>query len=114
MQALCGVYHVIHEEEAFGPVYRDFLYRDGGMEISFDYAENGFICRGKKPSGFELAGDDGVFKDAEAEFQGNKVFLQSEEVEEPVMARYLWTNYGEVTVSGVNNLPMAPFRTHIF
>ena len=114
LQALCGVYHVIHEEEAFGPVYRDFLYRDGGMEISFDYAENGFICRGKKPSGFELAGDDGVFKDAEAEFQGNKVFLQSEEVEEPVMARYLWTNYGEVTVSGVNNLPMAPFRTHIF
>ena len=84
------------------------------MEITFDYAKDGFICHGKKPSGFELAGEDGIFKEAEAVFDGNKVFVRSEEVKEPVMARYLWTNYGEVTVFGANNLPMAPFRTHTF
>lgn len=114
LQALYGIYHVISKEEAFGPVYRDFLYRDGGMEISFDCAGGGFICKGGEPSGFELAGDDGEFKTAKAEFEGNKIFLHSPEVAEPVMARYLWTNYSEVVVFGVNDLPMAPFRTHVF
>lgn len=114
LQALSGVYHLISEEEAFGPVYRNFLYRDGGMEITLDYAKDGFVCHGKKPSGFEIAGEDGIFKEAEAVFEGDKVFVYSEEVKEPVMARYLWTNYGEVTVFGANDLPMAPFRTHRF
>ena len=114
LQALSEVYHLIPEEEAFGPIYRDFLYRDGGMEITFDHAKNGFICSGDMPSGFELAGADGVFKEADAVFDGNKVFVYSEEVKEPIMARYLWTNYGEVTVFGANNLPMAPFRTQKF
>lgn len=114
LQALSGVYHVISEEEAFGPIYRNFLYRDGGMEITFDYAKDGFICHGGEPSGFELAGADGIFKKAEAVFEGDKVFVHSEAVQEPVMARYLWTNYDEVTVFGANHLPMAPFRTHTF
>lgn len=112
LQALCGVYHLIPEQEAFGPIYRDFLCRDGGMELTFDYAQGGFICRGEKISGFELAGRDGVFVEARASFEGDRVFLSAPEVEEPVMARYLWTNYGEVTVYGANGLPMAPFRTH--
>ena len=113
LQALWGVYHLIPEQEAFGPIYRDFLYRDGGMELAFDYAREGFICRGEKISGFELAGSDGVFAEALASFEGDRVFLRAREVKEPVMARYLWTNYGEVTVYGANGLPMAPFRTHI-
>lgn len=114
LQALSGVYHLLSEEETFGPVYRDFRYRDNGMELTFDYARDGFVCHGEKISGFELAGADGVFLEARAAFEGSRIFLYSEEVTEPVMARYLWTNYGEVTVFGVNGLPMAPFRTHIF
>ncbi len=114
LQALSGVYHLISEEEAFGPIYRDFLYRDQGMELAFDYAQDSFICRGEKAIGFELAGADGVFAEAQAIFEGDRIFLYSEEVREPVMARYLWTNYGEVTVYGANGLPVAPFRTHIF
>ncbi len=114
LQALAGVYHLISEREAFGPIYRDFLYRDQGMEITFDYAEDGFVCSEESPAGFELAGTDGIFRAAEAVFEGNKVFLQAKELQEPLMARYLWTNYGEVTVFGANGLPMAPFRTHSF
>lgn len=114
LQALSGVYHLIPEKEAFGPIYRDFLYRDGGMEITFDHAEDGIICSEDGFLGFELAGEDGIFKEAEAAFEGNKVFVHSVEVKEPIMARYLWTNYGEVRVFGANHLPMAPFRTHRF
>ncbi len=115
LQALWQTYHLLSEEEAFGPVYQDFLYRNGGMEISFRYARNGFSVKGEL-SGFEIAGEDERFYPAKAVVLSdrNTVFLCSEEVKQPVMARYLWTNYGEVTLFGANGLPAAPFRTHIF
>ena len=114
LQALSFVYGLIEEDKAFGPVYQDFLYRDGGMEITFTHAKEGITFTGNVPNGFELAGEDGIFEKAEASFAGNKVFLTSENIKEPVMARYLWTNYSEVNVFGKNSLPMAPFRTHYF
>ncbi|MBO5055813.1 MAG: sialate O-acetylesterase [Lachnospiraceae bacterium] len=115
LQALWQVYHLIPEKAAFGPIYKDFLYRDGGMEISFQYEEDGFSLKGEL-SGFEIAGADEKFYPAKAVVLLNKntVFLSSEEVKQPVMARYLWTNYGEITLFGANGLPAAPFRTHIF
>ncbi|MGN1179842.1 MAG: sialate O-acetylesterase [Suilimivivens sp.] len=114
MQALYQVYHLMEEKDVFGPVYQDFLYREGGMEISFRHAKDGFLVKGEL-SGFEIAGEDQVFYPAKAVISGgNKIFLSSKEVKEPVMARYLWTNYGEVTLFGVNGLPVAPFRTHLF
>lgn len=113
LQALYQVYHQIEAKEAFGPIYKDFLYHDGCMEIRFTYAENGFKVKGEL-TGFELAGADGSFYPAKAELSENSVFLSAEEVKEPVKARYLWTNYGEVTLYGDNGLPVAPFRTHLF
>ena len=113
LQALYQVYGNIEAAEAFGPLYKDFLYRGGGMEIFFHYAEKGFLVKGE-PTGFEIAGEDGVFYPARASFPetGDSVFLKAAQVESPLMARYLWTNYGEVKIFGKNGLPMAPFRTH--
>lgn len=115
LQALYQVYDRIKAEEAFGPLYRDFLYRDGGMEIFFYYAEEGFLVK-DAPSGFEIAGEDGIFYPAKAGFteRGSSVFLKAEQVERPRMARYLWTNYAKVNIFGKNGLPVAPFRTHQF
>ena len=84
------------------------------MELHFDYADGGFTVNGKEDLGFEIAGNDGVFEKATAKFKGNTVFLKSKKVKDPVMARYLWSNYQEVYVFGANKLPMAPFRTHEF
>lgn len=114
LQALALVYGRIEEDKAFGPVYKDFLCKEGGMELEFEHAAEGIVYTGEKPEGFELAGNDGVFEEAEAVFVGNKVFLKAENIKEPVMARYLWTNYSKVNVFGKNGLPMAPFRTHLF
>lgn len=115
LQALNGVYRLLPDEEAFGPIYRDFRYREGGMELTFDHVGVCFICRGDRVTGFELAGGDGVFMEADLVIlEGNKIFLSCGEIQEPVMARYLWTNYGEVTLFGANGLPLAPFRTHLF
>ena len=114
LQALFSVYGLLEEDKVFGPIYQDFLCRDGGMELTFAHAKEGITFTGSMPEGFELAGEDGSFETAKAYVEGNKVFLEAENIKEPVMARYLWTNYSEVNVFGKNGLPMAPFRTHYF
>lgn len=115
LQALFRVYGLLKAKEAFGPLYRDFLYRDGGVEVYFDYAEGGFAVKGEL-SGFEIAGSDEVFYPAKAVIlsDSSSIFVSAEEVKEPVMVRYLWTNYGDVNLFGTNGLPVAPFRTHEF
>ncbi len=98
------------DADAFGPMYKSHVYRNGKLEISFDYAESGFDIRGGKAVGFEVAGDDGVYYNAQAEVSGSKLLLSSEKVEKPIYARYGWYNYFEPTVFGKNGIPMAPFR----
>lgn len=111
LQALHNVYRILGKDKAFGPIYRSFTYKDGGIELYFDYAEDGFIVQ-DDVSGFEIAGEDKEYKEAEAYIRGNTIFLKSKEVLEPVYARYCWTNYGEVSIYGTNGIPLAPFRTN--
>lgn len=110
LQALYGVYGCESlKEEAFSPMYKSCELKDGGIELSFNYC-TGFKVEGEA-KGFEIAGEDRVFKPAAAEFKGDKIFISSPEVKEPLYGRYNWTNYGAVNVFGVNGLPLAPFRT---
>lgn len=110
LQALCNVYKQMGEDEAFGPIYKSFEYKEGGIELSFAYSEKGFEIKGEAV-GFELAGEDENYCPAEIEFRNSKIFLYSPKVSNPLYARYNWTNYGEVTVFGKNGIPLAPFRT---
>ncbi len=111
LQALYHVYHKITGQDAYGPIYHSYVYKDDGIELSFDYAQDGFTVKGEA-AGFEIAGEDMNFIPAVIEIRGDKIFVASPEVSEPFAARYCWTNYGEVTVFGKNGLPLAPFRTH--
>ena len=66
-------------------------------------------------TGFEIAGSDGVWYPAEFAFGGtdgkqNTIVLCSKKVSRPVAARYVWYNYGPVTVYGKNGLPLCPFQ----
>jgi sialate O-acetylesterase len=111
LQALCHVYNKISMQEAFGPIYKAFSYKDNAMELSFEYAEDGFLVKGEL-SGFEIAGEDGEFLPASASISGSRITVSSPELNNPVYVRYCWTNYGDVTVFGKNGIPLAPFRTH--
>lgn len=110
LQALYQVYQKINDKQAFGPIYRDYVYKDGRIELHFDYAEDGFVIRGKA-EGFEIAGEDLDYKKAEVVINDNKISIYSESITHPIYARYCWTNYSEVTVFGKNGIPLAPFRT---
>lgn len=110
LQAFCQVYQLCSREEAFGPVYCGYFVEGNTMTVLFDYAADGFVCKGDV-TGFELAGADRVYYPAEFTIQGSQIALTSAHVEEPVYARYAWTNYQEIGLFGKNGLPAAPFRT---
>lgn len=110
LQALYQEYHKVTEKEAFGPIYKAHQFKDSGIEISFDYADEGFDLKGEA-GGFEIAGEDKNYIKASFLIQGSKIFLSSSEIDKPMYARYCWTNYSEVTIFGKNGIPLAPFRT---
>ncbi len=97
--------------DAFGPIFRTAVAKDGGFELYFDHAEGGFDVKTETIDGFEIAGEDGEFKPAQAEIAGETIFVKCSEIAEPASVRYDWSNYIVPSLYGKNNIPVAPFRT---
>ena len=66
--------------KAFGPIYKSLEYKNGGIELSFDHAENGFVVKGEA-QGFEIAGKDEEFVKADITINGSKIFIKSDAVQ---------------------------------
>jgi len=113
LQALLSVYNLTSPENAFGPIFRSCEPSGCNLRLHFDYAENGFTCKADSLQGFEIAGADGKYIAANAIIDGNTIILSSDEIDTPRFARYLWTNYSEVTLFGKNGIPLAPFRSSL-
>ncbi len=63
-----------------------------------------------QPQCFEIAGADGVFYSAKAEIQGDTIRVWSNQVLEPVMARYAWGAYPEMpNLTDASMLPALSF-----
>lgn len=80
--------------------------------LTFDVNHLGLTSHGKEISNFTIAGSNKRFHKAKVELVGNKVFLFSPHVSEPVAIRYCFddTSATELfTVEG--NLPVSSFRT---
>ncbi len=125
----------IEKDEVFSPLLKDSLALTDRIELTFSHASDGFVFREDRErlaqyiemekvqgntvsenesfTGFEIAGEDGVFYSAKADFgQGDKkntITLSSPLVPYPKYARYAFYNYGAVTVFSKNGLPLAPF-----
>lgn len=113
IQALYHVYGKGLEQEIYGPVYKECESSNSELILRFDYAEQGFKVNGEEITNFEIAGADERYVPAKAVIRGNAIVLSSEEVRFPSAARYMWMDYAEVTLFGVNGLPVAPFRTSL-
>lgn len=110
LQAMSQVYHTIEKEAAFGPVYKDCIYKKDGIQLNFQYAEDGFVVKEGKQM-FEIAGKDKKYMPAKAKVEGSSIFIWAEGLDNPAYARYCWSNYCDVTIFGKNGIPLAPFRT---
>lgn len=111
------LYNALHKTYGYtsvpfsGPMPDTISIKDKGIYVSFKYAEKGLFAPGKL-EGFEIAGSDKMFYPAEASiFQGNRVFVKSDKVPEPVAVRYGFRSWVMGTLFNTWLLPATSFRT---
>ena len=71
----------------------------------------GWVAKDGPLKGFQIAGEDKKFVDAEARIEGDKVRVSSPQVNEPLAVRYGWSAVPDVNLFNQNGLPASPFRT---
>ncbi len=100
--------------EYSGPVFESMKAEDGAIRLRFSHVGGGLVAKGGPLKGFQIAGVDGKFADADARIDGDSVIVSSGEVKSPVAVRYGWDDYPEGMGCNLYNaagLPAAPFRT---
>lgn len=94
------------------PSFKSMKINGDKITVSFDYAPLGLTSFNQKIKGFELAGNDREFYPAEANITDNgEVIIHSDEVPQPVAARYLFKDWAKGNLYNTAGLPVGPFRT---
>jgi sialate O-acetylesterase len=101
--------------EYSGPMYRQVTPEGSSLRVWFDHgtgleAKNG-EAKGGALTGFEIAGEDGVFVPAEAKIDGDTVVLSNASIQAPIAARYGWENSPECHLFNSAGLPASPFTS---
>ncbi len=87
------------EDQAFEKSRERYVSKETGDEIS--------------ESGFEIAGEDGVFHSATIQIEGNCIVVMSEQVILPRYLRYAYHNFSPVTIFGQTGIPLSTFHTTV-
>ena len=120
--ALAGPYD--KDIEPSGPVYKSSRLEGGKMRVVFDHAKSGLMIgkkEGRAPvepdasaklKWIEIAGEDRVFKPADAVIEGGELVVSSREVAAPVAVRYAFIQDPVgANLYNKEGLPASPFRT---
>ena len=106
--------HVVYGENIVysGPVYQNHEVREGEIVVAFRHVADGLVARDGTLRGFAVAGEDGVFVNANARIDGERVIAGSPDVPRPVHLRYAWAdNPAGCNLYNSAGLPAVPFRT---
>jgi sialate O-acetylesterase len=106
-----------HVEDA-GPLFRQVTMESSQqgatlrteLRVWFDHAQ-GLTAKGGTVRGFEIAGPDGKFVQAEANIDGATVLIHSLAVPQPRSVRYDWANSPDGNLFNGDGLPMSPFQS---
>lgn len=93
-----------------GPTFKEMKLLDNTIEIVFDSAEGLTTRDGKEPDNFEIVGEDGRFKPANAAIKGSSVILSSPDIENPVAMRFAWDKLATPNLMNAAGLPAPAFR----
>ena len=110
---------------ASAPTYKSMERKENKLVLSFNHLSDGSAnepnsIRGYykdsyiQPKGFEIAGEDKVFRPAKANvvWWKNQIEVWSDEVPNPVAVRYAFVNFpADANIETTFNLPLVPFRT---
>lgn len=97
--------------ESSGPTYASTARSGSTLILNFNHAAGLKTADGGAPTGFAIAGEDKVWKWAQAEIRGGTVRVSSPDVPKPVAVRYGWDDYPVVNLVNSAGLPASPFRT---
>jgi sialate O-acetylesterase len=93
-----------------GPVYKSFAIEGAKIRIIFEYADGLKTRDGKAPDWFEMAGQDGQYKAADAVIDGSAVVLSNASIDKPLAARFAWNQIAEPNLINGLGLPTSAFR----
>lgn len=95
------------------PTFKAASHGDGAIRVEFDEVGGSLkTTDGAVPTGFAVAGADGIFQPAEAKLDGNAaVVLRAAGVGSPTMVRYAWEASPKINLVSGDGLPARPFRT---
>jgi sialate O-acetylesterase len=95
-----------------GPIYVSMRKTKDSIELSFDHTEKGLVLTGGMlGNGFQIAGVNRVFKNADVVVRGNKLIVSHPDILHPVAVRYAFSNTCEATLFNTAGLPAPSFRT---
>ncbi|MBS2211302.1 sialate O-acetylesterase [Carboxylicivirga mesophila] len=97
-----------------GPLFKSMQIDGDKAIISFDHVGSGLLVKSKHGyvNEFEMAGEDKQFHWAQAQIEGNKVIVWSDNVDQPVAVRFAWSrNPSKFNLYNKEGLPASPFRT---
>jgi sialate O-acetylesterase len=97
--------------EYSGPVIKSMQVDGNKAVLTFDHTSGGLMSKGDKVQGFEIAGEDDKFVEAEAKIEGEKVIVSAEGVTTPKAVRYGWSDDPKCALYNKAELPAVPFRT---
>lgn len=107
--ALAETYHQQHIAYQI-PMYKSLQVEKNKIRIYFTNAENGLISKGPL-SEFYIAGEDKIFKPAQAKIEKNSVVVWSKDVPEPVAVRFGFRNGATLNLYNKEGVPVNLFRT---
>lgn len=94
-----------------GPMYAAMKVSGSQVTLSFNHVGGGLVAKDGALKGFLIAGEDKVWREAQAEIKGQQVMVSSAEVTKPVAVRYAWAKYPECNLYNKEGLPAVSFRT---
>ena len=95
-----------------GPLYRSMKTVGDRIELLFGDVAGGLVLtQSERGNGFQVAGEDRIFRNADVAVRGSRLIVSSPLVKRPVAVRYAFGNVWQATLYNIEGLPSSSFRT---
>jgi sialate O-acetylesterase len=94
-----------------GPLPAGHDVRGGEIVLRFRHTDGGLVAKDGELRGFFIAGENRVWKPAQAQIEDDTVIVYSPQVKLPVAVRYAWSADPVCNLYNGAGLPASPFRT---